>query len=343
MSRASVATVLSARPWEEVFVSFARETAAVRVVARAYEPEEATRRSPGVIVAGSETPWVCPAIVKAWRRRGIRVVGIYPAGDEPGRQLFETAGADEILPDDTSSLRLLRTVQALSVAAPPISPEGTLVAVTGPRGAPGRTEIAIAIAWGAARGHRTLLVDLDPPSLGIRLGLRPHPGLADAFDAVRSFGELPDDHARIVGPISVLAGIDGGPLTAALRWELVRSALGSFDVVVVDLGPWPQGETILRQADTAVLVCDAGPTGLIRASMLVDAWQGPTPIPLVNRADDPAATTREVRQALGLEPAGLIPTLASIRAAARQTSAPPRELIEQVAPVQQSIAAHHSR
>lgn len=337
MMRSSVATVLTARAWEELFVSFARETAALRVVTRAYEQEEVTKRQPGVIVAGSETPWVSPALVKAWRRKGIRVVGIYPAGDQPGKRLFETAGADATISDDAPALSLVRTVQALSLSAPQASPGGTLLAVTGPRGAPGRTEISIAIAWAAASTHRTLLVDLDPPSLGIRLGLRPRPALGQALDALRSDGDLPSNLIRSVGPVSVLTGVDGGPLTTSLRWELVRAALGAFDVVVVDLEPWPHGGKTLRHADAAVLVCDASPAGMVRAATLVGAWTGPTPLVVVNRADDSGAAVRAARRSLGLEPVTLIPTLGSVRAAMHNAAEPPPELVEYVAPIHCSI------
>ena len=311
-----MATVLTARPWEETFVSFARETGAVRVVARAYEPEEVTRRGPSVIVAGSETSWVSPAMVKAWRRRGIRVVGVYPAGDEPGRHLFDVARADASFSDDVSSLQLLRAVRALSLTAPTGSDDGTLIAVTGPRGAPGRTEVAIAIAWSAAAKGRTLLVDLDPPTLGLRFGLPPLSDLGEALDFVRSTGSPPIDHIRTVGPISVLTGVGEGPLTADLRAELVRSALGTFDVVVADLGPWPHGESTVRLAATAVMVCDASPAGLVRAAQMVRGWSGPTPLVVVNRVDDPQDALLGARRALGLDPAVLIPTLAEVRTSA---------------------------
>ena len=52
-----VATVLSAREWEPTLVSQARESAAVRIVLRAYQPREIEERADeiDVVVAGAGT------------------------------------------------------------------------------------------------------------------------------------------------------------------------------------------------------------------------------------------------------------------------------------------------
>lgn len=329
MRRAGVATVLTANPWEEDFVAFARDGAGLRVVARAYEPEEVIRRAPDIVVVGSETSWISPTHVRAWRRRGIKVLGLHPPGDGPGRELFHLGGADAILPETTSMVGLFRVVQALSVVESSAVSEGTLVAVTGPRGAPGRTEMALALALGAADRHRTLLVDLDPPSIGIRLGLGPRPTLLDALDEVRTGGGMPP--VRRVGPLSILTGVQGGPLAAPLRWELIRASLDSFDLVIADLGPWPQSDAILRKSSTAILVCDASPTGMVRARTLVQDWAGPTPRVLLNRGGDDERTRHLAREALGLEPAVTIPYLESVRTASLEAALPPALLIDQTA------------
>jgi len=326
--RAAVATVLTAHPWEEDFVAFARDGAGLRVVARAYEPEEVIRRAPDVVVVGSETSWISPTHVRAWRRRGVKVLGLHPVGDGPGQELFRRGGADAILPETTSMVGLYRAVQALSVVEPSTLTEGALVAVTGPRGAPGRTEMALALAFGAADRHRTLLVDLDPPSIGIRLGLGPHPTLLEALDEIRADGVPPP--VRRVGPLSILAGVEGGPLVAPLRWELIRASLDSFDLVVVDLGPWPHNEAVIRNARSAVLVCDAGPTGMVRAASMVHDWIGASPRLIVNRVVDDEDTRHVARRALGLEPAVLVPLLEPVRSASLECQPPPALLIDRV-------------
>jgi hypothetical protein len=326
--RASVATVLTAHPWEEDFVAFIRDGAGLRVVARAYEPEEVIRRAPDVVVVGSETSWISPTHVRAWHRRGVKVLGLHPVGDEPGRELFQRGGADIILPETTSMVGLFRAVQALSVVESSILNEGTLVVVTGPRSAPGRTEMALALAFGAADRQRTLLVDLDPPSIGIRLGLGPHPTLFEALDGIRADGVPPP--VRRLGPLSILAGVEGGPLADPLRWELIRASLDSFDLVVADLGPWPHNEAVIRNARSTVLVCDAGPTGMVRAAAMVHDWIGVPPRLIVNRVVDDEDTRQMARRALGLEPAILVPFLESVRSASLKSQPPPAILVDRV-------------
>ena len=52
-----IATVLSAREWESAVVAMARETATVRLVLRAYQPDDVSRRIDeiDVVIAGAET------------------------------------------------------------------------------------------------------------------------------------------------------------------------------------------------------------------------------------------------------------------------------------------------
>lgn len=340
MRRPAVATVLTSHSWEEEFVSFVRDGAGLRVVARAYEPEEVIRRSPDVVLVGSETSWISPTHVRAWRRRGIRVLGLHPPGDQPGRDLLERGGADAILPETTSVVGLFRTIQALSIDCPPTAAEGTLVAVTGPRGAPGRTELAVALALATARRAKTLLIDLDPPAIGLRLGLGPHPSLLEALDSVRA-RETPLPVRRF-NRLSILTGVEGGPLAASLRWELIRAALDAFDVVIADLGPWPHNDAVLHSAATAVLVCDAGATGMVRARHVVEEWVGPTPQVVLNRATADERTLRTAREALGLEPAHAIPYLESIRRASTRGEPPPAQLIERMDDLGLSALAAHA-
>ncbi|MFQ5948700.1 MAG: hypothetical protein ACE5KX_07560, partial [Acidimicrobiia bacterium] len=115
-----IATVLSARDWESDLVRLARDGALVRLVLRAYRPEDLEKDAErvDVVVAGAETSWVTPARVAAWRRAGLRVIGIYAAGDHPARDRLEAGGADEIFPDDTPLPVILQAIRFLRPAAP---------------------------------------------------------------------------------------------------------------------------------------------------------------------------------------------------------------------------------
>ena len=133
------ATILSAREWESALVARARETAEVRLVLRAFRPGEIERAADriDVVVAGAEVPWFTPARIGAWRRRGLRVIGVYPAGDRPARDRLDRARADETVPDDLPIPVLMRAVcfQVPEVVPRPIvNRAAPIVAIAGPRG-----------------------------------------------------------------------------------------------------------------------------------------------------------------------------------------------------------------
>ncbi len=81
-----VATVLSARDWEPGLVSYARETAELRIVLRAFQPHEIEEQAEDidVVVAGGEVSWVTPVQIAAWQRAGLGVLGIHPQVPYPG-------------------------------------------------------------------------------------------------------------------------------------------------------------------------------------------------------------------------------------------------------------------
>ena len=186
----------------------AKETAEVRLVLRAYRPEEVEEEAHrlDVVVAGAETTWVTPARIAAWRHRGLRVVGIFPCGDGPARQRLVAGGADEVLPDDTPAGEVVRTIRLLRPAAAVVaaSPTARVMVVTGPPGAPGRTEVALALAWQWAARRRTLLLDLDLGGPGP--GGAPRPAAPPRPDRRRRGGARDRGAAR-PGPI-----VECGPL-----------------------------------------------------------------------------------------------------------------------------------
>lgn len=328
-----VCTILSAREWESDLVALAHETAGVRLVLRAYRPQDVEDASDliDVVVAGAETSWVTPAHIAAWRRRGLRVVGICPAGDAPSRDLLEIGGCDEIFPDDTPTEVLLQALRLLQ--EPPaldFEPEGggRLVAVTGPRGAPGRTEVALCVAWSRTALVDTILLDLDQeaPALAVRLGVPPRPDLADAVDAVRQSGSI-GEAIRRVNDLPVVVGSHRpgeNLLRPALLEEVVEAARGSFEMVVCDLGPRRPDDPLIKQADEALVVVEASAVGLVRAARLVAEWAGPLPGIVLNRVDpgQKGQVLAAARRWLGLEPVALVPEAARIRRAARGAAPP---------------------
>lgn len=330
-----VATVLSAREWESRLVAAARATAGVRLVLRAFLPDEVLDRAGELdaVIVGAEIPWASPARLAAWSRSGVRVVGIHPAGDRPAADRLRTAGADLVLSDDLPADAILREVRLLEPAARREEPAHPLVAVTGARGAPGRTEIALAIAWMAAGSGTTILVDadLDAPGVAIRLGIPPRPDLADAVDAVHATGAVADHLLHPAGRLRVLPGAHR-PGEPALRAEPVFDVVDALRVtgsVVVDTGPWIRGSEIVKAATTAVVVVDAAPAGIVRAAGVLAEWAGPPPRLVLNRVvGPPDDVVRATRRWTGLEPAAVVPFAAAVMGAGRSGAMPTRRLLK---------------
>ena len=314
MNRPRVATFLSARECEPLLVDAARRDTQIRIVRRAYEPQDLERSAPlDAVVVGSETAWITSARIYSLRKTGIKVIGIYPQGDRPGRDLLHRGGVDVALPDTTPPEDLLNAASTVSPEKASPTGRGKLIAVTGPRGAPGRTEVAISLGHVLAEYCSVVLIDLDldAPAISFRMGLRPGPDLIDAAEQVR---RTEQPQIAGIGSPTVIAGprplprlVDPKPAVA----DLVDASLSAFDVVVVDVGPLHSELTILGTCDSIVLVCDASPISIIRASHAVADWVGPTPEVAINRVDPQIeeASIRLARRALGLEPSIVLPVL----------------------------------
>lgn len=328
-----VATVLSARDWEPGLVSYARETAELRIVLRAFQPHEIEEHAEDidVVVAGGEVSWVTPVQIASWQRAGISVLGIHPSEDGPAAAMLRAAGVDELLPDTADVRTIVTAIRFISPSSASLDRNGTgtVISVIGPRGAPGTTEVALGIAWESGSRSSTLLVDLDAtaPSIAIRLGLPPRPDITDAADQVRMTGAVADATLHRIGPISVITGshrIGEAPLRPAMVDDVIDAASVAFDRVVVDLGTAEPDDPVLKRSDVAMLVVDASAVGVVRAAHLVAAWSGPPPTVVLNRVapgkqGDVIAATREWT---GIEPAVMIADRPAIRAASLAAKPP---------------------
>jgi MinD-like ATPase involved in chromosome partitioning or flagellar assembly len=217
---------------------------------------------------------------------------------------------------------------------PHLPGSGTIVAVWGPTGAPGRTTVAVGIADEAARlGVPTLLVDADPYGGVIAqvLGLLDEsPGLAAAA-RLDNQGTLDVPAlaglARSINPaLRVLTGIARADRWPELRPDSIRSVLNQARslaaLTVVDCGfnleqdeelaydtmaPRRNGATLaaLEVADTVLAVGAADPIGVQRLvrglADLAEALPETTPRVIVNRLRSgvvPGDPAREVAAAL---------------------------------------------
>ncbi len=285
--------------WESELVERARMTGTLRITERAFHPTQVHRaleeqRARAVLV-GAEIPWLSPGLVGAWRKMGAAVIGVNDPHHPPSSRLLEDWGCHFVLeePDPEWAVAALRVASPAPDAAPVGRAGPKVVAVGGPRGAPGRTEVALGLAWLAARNGPCLLVEADTsPALGLRLGLSPptrlhEPVTVDGIDLL-----LWDPR-----------GSSGGVLHSG--W----SRLWDYRTVVVDLGPghrafekWP-GER--------VLVCRASPSGIVRAaSLLATLGKGRYSWMVINRLAANEHLRREVPSHLstwtGRQPDALI-------------------------------------
>src|SRR3989337_1173135 len=76
--------------WLRRLVAHARETAELRIVLRAFQPDEIEERRDeiDIVVAGAEVAWVTPAQIATWRRMGLNVVGVHARGDVPAAAML---------------------------------------------------------------------------------------------------------------------------------------------------------------------------------------------------------------------------------------------------------------
>ncbi len=330
-----VATVLSAREWEPNLVAYARDSAAIKVVLRAFQPRDIEGHvgDIDVVVAGGDVTWVTPHQISTWTRLGLAVVGVHPAGDTPAATLLEIGGADEVLPDNVDMNALVQAIRFVVPSEPraPGGVRGTVTAVVGARGAPGATEVACAYALSRSRLMRTLLVDVDltGPSVAIRLGIPPRPDIADAADMVRAEGTFDGSCVRRVGALEVIPGShrEGElPIRDVMLVGLVEAGAALYEAVVLDAGAAAMTDQLLESVDSVLLVVDATPTGIVRAARLTSTWFGPTPELVLNRAtsSNRSETIEAVRRWTGLDPVAVIPSRAKVRRNAVHARLPDR-------------------
>jgi MinD-like ATPase involved in chromosome partitioning or flagellar assembly len=191
---------------------------------------------------------------------GVAVIGLSDPQDEAGARRLADLGVRHVLPADTPTERIAAAVRSAvaglsdqqtqaarirlgladpGLAAPsppagtragstsPIRPEGRVIAVWGPVGAPGRTTVAITLAAElAAAGHETLLVDADTYGASIAQSL----GLLDESAGLAAAARAANQGALDVARLAELAPMVSHRLRVltglpqSRRWPELRSA-----------------------------------------------------------------------------------------------------------------------
>jgi Flp pilus assembly CpaE family ATPase len=312
---------------------------AVGVVPRGATEAENRMRAIGVsqLLPDDADPTVAAAVITEARR----------AFEQPDETEAARSRRAELSFADPSTSMAIPPGAGAQVAVEEPAQRGSVLAIWGPTGAPGRTTVAVTLADELARlGALALLVDADVygGTVAAVLGvLDESPGLAAACR--QAGGERLDTTALAqlcwqLGPqLRVLTG-----LPIAARWtELRPSALGTVlaaarglaDFTVVDCGfcletdeelsfdtlaPRRNGATlaVLEDADLIIAVGSADPIGmqrLVRGLGELRDLEAPAPVWVVLNRVRPGAVPgdaeAELRAALdrfaGRSPAGLLP------------------------------------
>jgi MinD-like ATPase involved in chromosome partitioning or flagellar assembly len=283
---------------------------------------------------------------------GVVVVGVTAPGDDVAERRLLQLGVHEVALDVPDRAELVAAVgraaagatrelldradtESATPAADGSVRDGTVIAVWGPTGAPGRTTVAVGVAAELALlGLETLLVDADVYGgvVAQLLGLLDEsPGVAAACRLANNGTlDLPG-LARLAVQVQprfrVLTGIaraDRWPeLRPAALEAVLRTARNLADVTVVDCGfclesdeelsfdtaaPRRNGATLaaLEEAEIVLAVASGDPVGLQRyvrgLSQLAEVLSDMTPVPVVNRVRAAAVgggnAEREIRAAL---------------------------------------------
>ncbi|GAA1577385.1 P-loop NTPase [Kribbella hippodromi] len=323
-----VLLAVTGAPWEAEVVRRTERAPGIRVVRRCVDIADvmaaAVSGQARAVLLADALPRLSGDAVAALHARGIAVLALVdptetgaPFGPE---DRLSRMGIERILPADVSPSDLARAVIDAVEAGPPISashfgggfvplsPESTapnlepagfqpgsgrLIAVWGPTGAPGRSTVAVNLAYElAAKGVPTLLADADVygGTVAQMLGMLDETsGLAAAARSA-SNGSLDlimlAKHARQVEPgLLVLTGLSRADRWTELRpaaietiWSTARQ-LAPCTVVDVafcietdeeisfdSLAPRRNGATVatLEEADEVIVVGTADPVGLTR-------------------------------------------------------------------------------
>lgn len=377
-----VLTAVTGARWEsDLVTSLEHSPISLSVVRRCVDlPDLLAAASSGqakAVVLSADLRRLDRDAVTRLRATGVAVIGVVTPGDHPAIERLNSLGVHQVVPADASPDVLAAAVEAAidatnqppldtradfvigdpsaSVPALPVRDElpdpgpfdvgtGTIIAVWGPTGAPGRTSLAINLASEiAGRGMRTMLADADVYGGVVAQALEEAPGLAAACRSANAGTLDPTGLVRHTREVSanllVLTGIARPDRWTELRassldivWQAVRALAAQ---TVVDLGfcleqdeelsfdtaaPRRNGATLvtLEQADTVVAVGSADPIGLQRLvrglAQLREAVPMVTPIVVVNgvrKAPVGASPEEQIRQALerhaGIDDAVLIP------------------------------------
>ncbi|MGF1665273.1 MAG: hypothetical protein ACFCVC_03265 [Acidimicrobiia bacterium] len=266
-----LAIALSARDWPDRLRRFLADHGGARVRVAAMGPEDLLAESYDVLVIDDMCSFLTPRLVEMVNQRGRAVLGVYdPVEFADGKDRLIECGVSDVVESDAEAEEFLEVIGRIMSgrAAQPIpesgSPPGerpadvetsvtsaSVLAVGGPSGGVGATEVAIALAARLAGHGSTVLVEVDEtaPSLAQRLGMPLFPNLRTAIDVLEHrSGSMERVMHRLPGvPFSVLPGLantrDWTEVRPRQAVDLIRDLALTYTHVVINVGSRIEAES----------------------------------------------------------------------------------------------------
>lgn len=325
MTETELALALSARSWSDDLHRFLADHGGARVRVTAMGPEDLFGEAFDVLLIDDICSFLTPRLVELIKASGREVVGVYdPTEFADGKDRLLECGVADVVeagahPDEflrviarvaetVATTQLSESIPETPIPEVPERRRQSILAVGGPAGGTGTTEVAIGIATRLGEaGRRVVLVDGDEtdPSVAQRLGLPIHPNIRTAIDVL---GHRTGPVSGVIHRIEQIAVLPGLPNVS--DWPEVRpgqvadlaNELASlFDHVVFNVGSHiePLGfgaaterhgisRRLIQEADRVIAVGIPTPVGVSRLlGWLADADRltGGVPIDvLINRS-----------------------------------------------------------
>jgi MinD-like ATPase involved in chromosome partitioning or flagellar assembly len=300
-----LAIALSARDWPDRLRRFLADHGGARVRVAAMGPEDLLAESYDVLVIDDMCSFLTPRLVEMVNQRGRAVLGVYdPVEFADGKDRLIECGVSDVVESNAEAEEFLEAIGRIMsgrLARP--SPEtgslpgehpedaeipiasGSVLAVGGPSGGVGATEVAIALAARLAGRAPTALVEVDEtaPSLAQRLGMPLFPNLRTAIDVLEHrSGSMERVMHRVPGEAFLalpgLANVrDWTEVRPRQAVDLIGELSSLYAHVVVNVGSRIEGESfgdaparhgvsraIVQSSDRLVAVGVGTPVGVAR-------------------------------------------------------------------------------
>ena len=339
MAETELAIALSAREWPDRLRHFLADHGGARVRVAAMGPEDLLVESYRVLLIDDICSFLTPRLIDLVTQQGRVVLGVYdPAEFADGKDRLLECGVADVVEADAHPEEFLKAIAKIASPADgaaahteggrqeaghqeagvvqaadqearnPISTP-SVIAVGGPSGGVGATEVAITLCATLAKRGPTVLVEVDEsaPSLAQRLGLPLYPNIRTAVDILEQRTGSLDRVLHETG----MPGFHALPGLATIRdWHEIRSrqamdlirelAVGHVHVVVnvgsrIEADSFGDGlprygvsRAVIENADRFVAVGLGSPVGVARLLEWISVANAIGDIPradiLVNRA-----------------------------------------------------------